>query len=198
MTERVLVVPTEVLRQAGMFQGFTANVEHYLPRLLDKSHLRYLPRAEAEGDPAFKQLIPYVVLRHEGRVFHYHRAGGGEVRLRAMRSIGIGGHVCADDGVANAEAYHRGMWRELTEEVEVPPGGRERCVGLINDDRTPVGQVHLGIVHVLDLVGAEVRCRETEMVAGGFASLAELRAQGEAFETWSRFLIEGTEPLTAL
>ena len=29
-TERVLVVPTELLHRLGYFQGFTANVERYL------------------------------------------------------------------------------------------------------------------------------------------------------------------------
>jgi predicted NUDIX family phosphoesterase len=191
VSERVLVVPTAVLRRAGAFQGFSDRVEHYLPALLDCAHLRYAPRDEAETDPELKQLIPYVVLRHGGRVFHYLRGGGGERRLHAKRSVGIGGHICADDGAADAEAYRAGMWRELSEEVEVPPGGRERCVGLINDDRTAVGQVHLGIVHVLDLPAPLVQSREGVIVAGGFAAPAELRAAREAFETWSQFLLDG-------
>lgn len=191
MSERVLVVPAAVLREAGLFQGFTADVGHYLPRLLDNRHLHYLPRNEAETDPGFKQLIPYVVLRHGGRVFHYRRSGGGERRLDARRSVGIGGHICADDGAADREAYFAGMWRELAEEVELSPGGRERCVGLINDDRTAVGQVHLGIVHVLDLPTAQVRSREASLLAGGFAPVGELRREQEAFETWSQFLLAG-------
>ena len=195
MSERVLVVPTAALREAGLFQGFTTDVGRYLEHLLDKRYLRYLPRDEAEADPEFKQLIPYVVLCCERRVFHYRRSGGGEKRLDARRSVGIGGHICADDGEPTADAYQVGMWRELHEEVEVPEGGRERCVGLINDDRTPVGQVHLGIVHILDLPMPAVRCRESALVAGGFATPAELRGQREAFETWSQFLLDGGEIL---
>src|SRR6266481_4919147 len=85
--ERVLAVPTEALREAGLFSGFTDRVEHYLPIVLDPARLRFLPRAEAEEDPSFKQLIPYLVLRHAGRVFHYRRRGGGESRLVRKRSI---------------------------------------------------------------------------------------------------------------
>jgi len=188
--ERVLAVPTEALREAGLFHGFTDRVGHYLPLVLDPGRLRFLPRAEAEQDPEHKQLIPYLVLRHAGRVFHYRRKGGGEKRLAARRSIGIGGHVTDEDGPA-AEAYRAGLLRELREEVELAGGYRERCVGLINDDRTPVGQVHLGIVHVLDLAGDQVRCKEAALAESGFAALEQLRADVESFETWSRFLLEG-------
>ena len=68
----------------------------------------------------------------------------------------------------------------------------ERCVGLINDDRTPVGQVHLGVVHVFDLAEPVAHCRETALIDSGFAPLAELRRQRERFETWSQFLLEGS------
>src|SRR5262249_36192992 len=111
VTEHVLVVPTAVLRQAGLFHGFTSRVEHYLPRLLDPQRLRSLPRDLAEDDPSFKQLIPYVVLRFDGQLFHYRRATGGEKRLWARRSIGIGGHICQNDGGGH-EAYRAGMLRE--------------------------------------------------------------------------------------
>jgi predicted NUDIX family phosphoesterase len=186
VSERVLVVPTAVFHAAGVFHGFSDRVGHYLPRLLDPEHLLYLARDEAETDPSYKQLIPYVVLRHRGRVFHYTRGGGGEKRLHARRSVGLGGHVTAEDG-----DYRAGMLRELSEEVSLPDGCAERCIGLINDDRTPVGQVHLGVVHLLELPTPDVRSREAGLTAGGFAPQAELRAALDAFETWSQFLLEG-------
>jgi predicted NUDIX family phosphoesterase len=191
MSEQVLVVPAAVLHEAGLFHGFSDRVAHYLPRLLEGSHLRYMPRDEVEVNEEFKQLIPYVVLRHNGKVFHYTRGGaGGERRLHAKRSIGIGGHISLDDGGLSPEAYRVGMRRELAEEVELSGAYEERCVGLINDDRTPVGRVHLGVVHVLELCSPDVRSREAALVAGGFAPVAELREQREAFETWSQFLLD--------
>lgn len=190
MSEQVLVIPTAVLHDAGVFHGFTDDVEHFLPKILDVRHFRYLPRDEAENDPSFKQLIPYLVLRHGGRVFHYRRAGGGEKRLAARRSIGIGGHISHDDGEL-AGAYRKGMLRELSEEVELAGGYQERCIGLINDDRTPVGQVHLGVVHVLDLDTAEVSSRELALAESDFAAVEELRRELESFETWSQFLLQG-------
>jgi predicted NUDIX family phosphoesterase len=191
MSEHVLVVPAAALHEAGLFHGFSDRVAHYLPRLLDEALLRYLPRDEAEVDPSFKQLIPYVVLRHGGQVLHYTRAGGGEKRLHAKRSIGIGGHISSADGSVAAQAYRAGMLRELAEEVALQGGYQERCIGLINDDRTPVGQVHLGIVHLLELQSLRVESREPALLVGGFARVADLRKQREAFETWSQFLLDG-------
>ena len=103
--ERVLVIPAAVLRESGLFHGFSPDVERYLPRVLDPAHFHFLPRALAEHDPSYKQLIPYVVLRCGELVFHYTRGqSGGEARLRALRSVGIGGHICAEDGETSPDA----------------------------------------------------------------------------------------------
>src|SRR5262249_27314328 len=159
--ERVLVTPTRILCQAGLFQGFCSSVEHYLPKILDPDTLTFLPRSQAEDDPSFKQIIPYVVLRWQDQVFHYQRGRGAtEARLRAPRSIGIGGHISAEDGLRPGDLYRTGLLRELAEEVEIDSDYRQRTLGLINDDATPVGQVHLGIVHVFDLEQPRVRRRE--------------------------------------
>ncbi len=188
--ERVLVVPTRVLHEAGLFQGFSPHVEHYLPRLLDPARLSFRPRAEVETDAGYKQLIPYVVLRCGEEVFAYVRGGrGGEGRLHALRSVGIGGHVSAEDAGVSADPYREGMRRELAEEVELGAPAAEQCIGLINDDRTPVGQVHLGIVHILRLERPDVRPRDPALTAAGFAPLAELRKRRDEFETWSQFLL---------
>jgi predicted NUDIX family phosphoesterase len=189
--ERVLAIPTAVLHEAGVFQGFTPRTDHYLPVLLDPHHFRWLPRTAAEADPTHKQLIPYVVLRWGEQVFHYLRGkGGNEARLRALRSIGVGGHVSSDDVVTAAVPYREAMLREVAEEVYLETAYTERCIGLINDDANAVGQVHLGIVHVFELAEPRVRRREEVLTEDGFAPLAELRGRREEFETWSRFVLD--------
>lgn len=189
--ERVLVIPTTVFHAAGVFQGFSPRVDHYLPHLLDPKNFSYRPRAEAETDPSFKQIVPYVVLRWRDQVFHYTRGKrGGEARLLALRSIGVGGHICADDSTLFDNPYREAMLRELAEEVRLESAYEDRCIGLINDDRTPVGQVHLGIVHVFDLAEPKVERREQALTRAGFAPLEELRAQRQEFETWSQFLLD--------
>ena len=189
--ERVLVVPTALFHSIGVFQGFSPRVDDYLPRLLDPAQLSYRPRAEVETDPSFKQIIPYVVLRFRDQLFHYTRGKKAtEDRLRALRSVGVGGHISADDSGLFDDPYRTGMLREVEEEVHLETAYRERCVGLINDDSNAVGQVHLGIVHLFDLEEPKVRRREQVLTRAGFAPLAELRAQVDEFETWSRFVLE--------
>ena len=189
--ERVLVFPAAALHALGAFQGFDPRVDHYLPRLLDPRILSYRPRDEVETDPTYKQLIPYVVLRAGPLVFHYTRGhGSGEARLRALRSIGVGGHICEEDGAASTDPYRQGLLREIDEEVTLDTPYTERCLGLINDDATPVGRVHLGVVHVFDLARPLARPRDPALTHAGFAPLEQLRHERDDFENWSRLVLD--------
>lgn len=189
--EQVLVIPTAVLNRVGRFHGLCRDVARYEPLLLDSANFAFVRRADAEQDTSLKQLIPYVVLRHGDLVFHYTRGkGAGEQRLRALRSIGVGGHINPIDHAADEHPYRQGMLRELTEEVEIATAYRESCLGFINDDSTPVGQVHLGIVHLLELESPAVKRREIDIADAGFAPIAELWQNRERFETWSQFVLE--------
>jgi len=109
--------------------------------------------------------------------------------LRALRSVGVGGHISADEDAAAEDPYRAGMLRELREELAIDSPYRETMFGLINDDSTPVGQVHLGVVHLLELDAPRVSPREAALAAAGFAPLAELRAAAAEFETWSQFVL---------
>ena len=189
--ERVLVIPTGVLREVGIFHSFTDRVDYYLPRLLHADHMRFLARAEAEHDPEFKQIVPYVVMKWGDQVFHYTRGKRAtETRLHALRSIGIGGHISADDSNLFDTPYREAMFREVAEEVTLQSPFEEKCIGLINDDSTPVGQVHLGIVHVFELEQPNVQRREQALTRSGFAAVTELYSQIDQFETWSQFVLQ--------
>ena len=196
-TERVLVVPTALFRELGHFQGFCHEASRYLAEMLKPEHTRFLPRSEVEEDPSQKQLIPYVIFRHTDaagtvRLFQYTRGSGqGEGRLHRKRSVGVGGHISADDAsLRSADPYAEGMRRELDEEVILDTPYRQRCVGLINDDRTPVGQVHLGVVHLFDVQFPGVRPREADLVDGGFEGVDRLLANLAGFETWSQICLQ--------
>ena len=195
--EDVLVVPRSLFDAVGAFQGFCADTAAYLPALLDPRRTSWRPRATVEDDPSFKQLIPYCVLAWRAadgspRYFAYTRGGGqSEARLRAKRSVGIGGHISSTDGEHGDDtSYEAGMRREIGEEIAIDGGWTSRCVGLINDDSNAVGSVHLGIVHVLELERPEVASRESELVECGFETLERLLADRERFETWSQITLD--------
>ena len=194
--ERVLVVPAAKLEALGHFQGFTPDVERYLPALFEGDDLAYRPRGEMEADPSYKQLIPYVVFRYRTgngvQLFQYTRGGGqGEARLHAKRSIGVGGHISSDDADQDTvrDTYRIGMLRELTEEVRIGAEYKEQCVGLINDDETDVGRVHLGVVHVCDVESPAIEPSEPDLLDAGFRPVEELTAELDRFETWSQIVL---------
>ncbi len=193
-TERVLVVPTELFHRLGYFQGFCGEVERYLQDLFSPRHTIYRPRGEVEQDPGFKQLIPYVIFTYTEtaekiNVFQYTRGTGmGEGRLHRKQSVGIGGHISAIDAHPNLSAspYEEGMRRELAEEVEIDTPYTAKCVGLINDDQTDVGRVHLGVVHLFQVEQPQIRPRETDILESRFRPVVEILQDLDGFETWSQ------------
>lgn len=189
-TEHVLVVPTLLFHQIGYFEGFHKDVDRHLSYLLDPQYTSFRPRSEVEEDPSYKQLIPYCIFRHAGEVFHYTRGKkGGEGRLHSKRSIGIGGHISSTDRDQGERVYDTAMEREISEEVFLETGFTQQCVGLINDDQTPVGRVHLGVVHIFDVESAKVRPKEESILEAGFAPPAKLLHEIDQFETWSQICL---------
>jgi predicted NUDIX family phosphoesterase len=191
--ERVLVVPRSAIERLGMFQGFCGEAERYLTELLRPELAGFCARGECETDPSLKQIIPYVVFRSGDRVFCYTRGQSqGEARLHALRSLGVGGHVAEEDadGKATLDAYQTALERELVEEVHVGSPGVMSLAGLINDDATPVGSVHLGVVHVVELERPEMSAREEGLAGAEFLPLERVRQLRDEFETWSQIVID--------
>ena len=98
--------------------------------------------------------------------------------------------LISSDDAEEINPYDEGMRRELAEEVIIETAYRERCVGLINDDQTEVGKVHLGVVHVFDVDTPNVRPRETEIEEAGFVPVDDLLSDLDGFESWSRICLE--------
>ena len=189
LDERVLCIPASHFRTVGAFDGFCRADGAYRRSLLDPSQYRFLPRSLVETDPDWLQLIPYVVLVCEEQVFHYRRgASGTEARLRALRSVGIGGHISEADAAGGSDPYLAGMHREVSEEVSHAVVAHENWLGFIFDPRTPVGKVHLGVVHLWELAEPSAIAKEAALADCGFASLSELIRENEQFETWSQFV----------
>jgi predicted NUDIX family phosphoesterase len=104
----------------------------------------------------------------------------------------VGGHISADDLAtvrAHDGVYAEGMRRELAEEVRIETPYHERCVGLINDDESEVGRVHLGVVHVVEVTEPNVFPREDEIIEAGFRPVDRLLEELDGFETWSQICL---------
>jgi predicted NUDIX family phosphoesterase len=197
--EKVLVFPRSIFEQLGIFQGFRTDVDRYLPIILDKKNNSFQPRARAETDPTFKQIIPYVVVTDGKSILHYVRGKkAGEQRLVAKGSIGIGGHINDEDHTlftAGLQAFQDAVKREVCEELTVQGPFDARPVGLINDDSTEVGRVHFGIVHVLFRTPEKVKKNEQVITQVEFIPIEELKARREQMESWSQLCLDNLDAL---
>ncbi|HWN64800.1 MAG TPA: hypothetical protein VNN24_03845, partial [Candidatus Binatus sp.] len=162
--ENVLVIRRSLFDQLGSFQGLNFEPAKYLNMLLSRGNNFFFPRAQAENDPTYKQIIPYVLLAFKNKVLYYVRGKkAGEQRLVAKGSVGIGGHMNETDEslfALDEQAYRVGVEREVNEEIKINTPFQDRIVALLNDDATEVGRVHLGVVHVFKLAEPEVEKRE--------------------------------------
>jgi predicted NUDIX family phosphoesterase len=197
--ENVLVVKRELFDELGSFQGLNFEAEKYLKAILSRGSNFFVPRPEAENDPAYKQIIPYALIAFEETVLHYVRGKkAGEQRLVAKGSIGIGGHMNETDEslfALDEQAYRAGVEREVNEEIKIDTAFDDRIVALLNDDSTEVGRVHLGIVHIFKLKEPNVQKREAMITGLTFLTKEELMARRESLETWSQICLDSLERL---
>jgi predicted NUDIX family phosphoesterase len=200
MVERVLVLARDRVPGGCDFTGIRPAGQAALDEIREAvaSHGIYLDRPIAEANPAFKQLIPYVVVRNGQLVFLMERTtGGGDPRLHGRASIGVGGHLNPVDG--EADPLGVGLRREWREELVADWEPRFRLIGVLNDDSNPVGSVHLGVVFEVDAAGRALFVRERDKLSGSWADADQLRAAGERLETWSALVAAqlGLLPLEA-
>jgi predicted NUDIX family phosphoesterase len=197
--ENVLVFPRSLFEQLGVFQGFSAEVDRYLPVILEPKNNSFMARAQAETNPAFKQIIPYVIITDGRSVLHYVRGKkAGEQRLVAKGSVGIGGHINDEDHTLfdfGLKAFQDAVQREACEELSIQGEFNARPVGLINDDSTEVGRVHFGIVHALFCAPEHVKKKEQVITQMEFIPIKELQAKREQMETWSQLCLDNLDAL---
>lgn len=105
-----------------------------------------------EKNSDFKQIIPYIIiLTKDLKNIAVYKRKGSEERLHDLWSIGIGGHINPVDAGKNPNSIEEiilaGMQRELDEELE-QIGDKDKPVftGIINEEETDVGSVHIGAV----------------------------------------------------
>ncbi|HEY2094190.1 MAG TPA: NUDIX domain-containing protein [Thermoanaerobaculia bacterium] len=186
MNEEVMVVETAQL--VPLFRGRAFDlIRDDAPAILEliKGRHFFVARADAEVEPKWRQIIPYVVVMHGNDVFTLRRLRKQtEVRLHDKVSIGIGGHINPGHDVL------AGLQKELDEEIAIDDLYELEFAGILNDESTEVSRVHLGAVYVLRASSANVRVRETEKMTGSFVARRELASMRDAMETWSQVVYD--------
>ncbi len=162
-----------------------------------KSLARIEPRGPAETNPELKQLIPYAMLEYDDKVLIYRRGKpGAEPRLHDKLSVGVGGHIEEVDWAADASAvtaFETALRRELREEVGLTADHIEHAtfIGLVNEDHTEVGQVHLGLIYLVQLTHIDDLRFEDALASPCWMTHAELEASMDEMELWSQLVIAG-------
>lgn len=184
--ERVYVLP------ASVFPPARDALMALEPELLKRIELEgfFLERAQAEEDPTHRQIIPYALVRYQGRYFLMQRTkGSGEARLHNLYTLGVGGHINPKDLLSlQGNPLQDGLRRELSEEVGIECYKAEP-VGLIVMADSPVSLVHAGVVFVVEAED-EPRVQELEKLEGRLACLEEIVEVYAGLEGWSRVVVD--------
>ncbi|HSP34078.1 MAG TPA: NUDIX domain-containing protein [Thermoanaerobaculia bacterium] len=188
MTEQVMVVErAELARflEPNTYALIVGDLDEILD-IIQSKHF-FIDRKTAEQAPHYKQIIPYVVIRHGDTYFLLQRTRKqAEARLHDKLSLGVGGHINPD-----APTILGGLDKELEEEVGVEGDYEISFAGILNDDTTDVGRVHLGVVYVLDAAQQTVEIREKDKMTGSWVARADLEPLRDRMETWSQVVYDG-------
>ena len=188
-TEQVLCVKREDMFPDGAWHGFVVENLDHLQEVIRENHF-FKPRADVENDPAYQQIIPYVVFRHGDRYFLTHRLrASSEKRLRKQYSLGVGGHINPGDLDAG-DPILDGLKREWQEEVVYDGRFEARLLGVLNEDSSPVSKVHLGVVFLVEGDSPNISIREVDKLAGELFTLEEMRIYYLAMESWSQIVYD--------
>lgn len=171
-----------------------------LYKIIDNNNLIYLERKDAENNLNFKQLISYVLLTNEKEEILIYRRGSytnAHEMLKGSACLGFGGHVQSIDSRGLFTKGFAGVFdtaeREVFEELKgIKPENLE-IVGYINDDSSPEGVKHLGVVlkgkipkeFDINSVGKELSVNGLK-----FMTPTELYDHFYDFEFWSQLIIK--------
>lgn len=180
-----MVVEREAISRHLVERGLIREGGDEMLEIIAGQHF-FIDRPTAEVSPQFKQIIPYVILRRGESFFLLQRTPKQtEARLHHKLSIGIGGHVNPD-----STDLLEGLQKELDEEVALDGDYELTFAGILNDDTTEVGSVHLGAVFMLEVQSGDVQVRETEKMTGRWATRTELAESRETMESWSQIVFD--------
>lgn len=192
----ILATNTEGLPPVVGKTGFVPMHHGEAIGFLEQAGVWFGPRRVLEEREDYRQIIPYIVLCAGDRVVRYTRTpAGGETRLHGRMSVGLGGHVDLFDSKTSGDRFEllgtveQAAERELQEELGEVTCTRRRWAGLLVDNDTPVGRVHIGLIGIWDI--EELPDREAEDAVGDveLVSLGELQQNAEMLETWSAMLL---------
>lgn len=192
----ILAVKTEGLPDKLKLTRFLPMPHRQAIQTLECAGLWFGPRPVLEGTEDFRQIIPYIVLQFGSEFIRYTRTPSGrEARLHGRTSVGLGGHVDLSDVATLGEAIdlvrtlENAADREVTEELGDLEIVSKEWVGLLIDNGSAVGRVHIGVIGLWRLRSLPTRIAEDAIGEVSTTSVSALTADVERLENWSAMLL---------
>ncbi|HPM02834.1 MAG TPA: phosphoesterase [Candidatus Cloacimonadota bacterium] len=189
--EQVLCLKNEMLEpyiQSG--KNYYPLKEEEIKAFLQNKAFCFVSRSEAESNEDYKQIIPYCVVKKEDQLLAYQRKGN-EKRLHGLFSCGIGGHINPCDQIDEGDLWQtilNATVRELHEELVMDCPYRNEFKGIIFEDITQVGRVHIGFVFEIVPDSLEKIASSEELGIIHLMNFEEI--QNEEFELWSTLALK--------
>jgi len=185
--EHILVVKRATLLHNNSWHGLNkAHPDTFIAAI--NEHKEFLPRAQMETNPLYKQIIPYLIFKHNDRYFLMQRQSkASEQRLKNKYTFGIGGHIRQEDMTSNT--IFDWAQREFHEEVTYNGKLTITPVGMLNDDTNEVGRVHIGLVLLLEGDSNAISVK-SELKGGTLLTIKECKGYYDSMETWSQLLFD--------
>lgn len=187
INEYILVVKREFLFPHGPWQGLKeVDFESYIDII--QKNKEFLPREHMETNPAFKQIIPYLIFTYQNRYFLMQRQSkASETRLQNKYTLGIGGHIRQEDLQEGSSIFDWAK-REFHEEINYYGTLKITPIGILNDDSNEVGKVHIGFVLLLEGDSNQISIK-SELKSGFLIPLDECQMLAQSMETWSQVVL---------
>jgi len=191
LQEHILVVKNKCLFPQGTWQGLKAvDFAQYIHII--NTNKEFLPRDAMETNPAYKQIIPYLVFQHQDTFFLMQRQSkASETRLQNKFTLGIGGHIREKDLQTGASIFDWAK-REFHEEINYAGSLHIKPLGILNDDSNEVGKVHIGFVLLLQGDSDNISIK-SELKNGQLISLNACKTYEPSMETWSQIVFKFLE-----
>lgn len=184
--EKVYVVPT--YRLDSLDDKFTPTPHD--PKIWKEfdSMGFFMNRYEAEGNHAFQQIIPYIVIfNNDATKIYTTRRIKGDHRLVDRYSIGCGGHINEEDGPK--DIVFNAAKRELFEEISTNYTSNFKKIGYMRDIASATND-HTGIVLTITADEDNIQIKETDKLSGSWMDLDQLIMAYENLENWSRYIVD--------
>ena len=196
MSEEVLVVPNVIVAHVPEGILYVDEEDTLTGSILGNA--RWMRRDEAEENPAFRQIIPQVLIEADGHLWGMERlTGSSEARLHHQWTCTVGGHmnpVDLDGHPLQMDTLWNGLLREMREEITLPQDLALEMgfQGWLVDSTTAVSRVHLGamfLARVTSLPDAATwAVGEPTKLAGHWIRRADLRPI--QWDSWSQAMVQ--------